>query len=76
MQRLDDRVAIVTGGASGIGAATALRLAADGMAVAVLDVADEGAVKIVQRIQDKGGTAIAIRTNVSVQHEVDQAVSG
>jgi 3-oxoacyl-[acyl-carrier protein] reductase len=74
MQEQGDRVAIVTGAASGIGAATALRLAADGMAVAVLDIAEEGAGKIAHEIQAKGGTAIAIRTDVSVQCEVDQAV--
>lgn len=68
------RIAIVTGAASGIGAATALRLAADGMAVAVLDVAEEGAGKTVRDIKAGGGAAIAVRADVSVQDEVEQAV--
>jgi 3-oxoacyl-[acyl-carrier protein] reductase len=57
---VDQRVAIVTGAARGLGAATAVRLAADGMAVAVLDL-DEAATKpTVDAIADAGGRALGV----------------
>lgn len=62
MNRQHTRVAVVTGGASGIGRAFAERLGADGAAVAVLDVGD--ASEPVERIQAAGGTALAVRCDV------------
>ena len=68
------RVAIVTGSARGIGAATATRLAADGFAVAVLDL-DEAACKTtVDAIAAAGGTAIAVGADVSDADQVTAAV--
>ncbi|MDQ6673438.1 MAG: SDR family NAD(P)-dependent oxidoreductase, partial [Chloroflexota bacterium] len=57
MPRFADQVAIVTGGAMGIGGATARRLAEDGARVLVADVEDQAAASNVQRIRDAGGTA-------------------
>ena len=69
------RVAIVTGSARGIGAATAERLAADGHAVAVLDL-DEGACEAVaERITAAGGRAIAVGCDVSDAEQVEAAVA-
>ncbi len=68
------RVAIVTGAARGIGAATALRLAQDGNAVAVLDL-DEGAcAATVDAITAAGGRAIAVGVDVSKADQVAAAV--
>ncbi|WP_098959266.1 SDR family oxidoreductase [Pseudonocardia sp. N23] len=68
------RVAIVTGSARGIGAATATRLAADGFAVAVLDL-DEAACKAtVDAIDAAGGRAIAVGADVSDADAVTAAV--
>jgi 3-oxoacyl-[acyl-carrier protein] reductase len=68
------RVAIVTGAARGIGAATAARLAADGLAVAVLDL-DEAACKdTVEQITSAGGRALAVGADVSDGAQVNAAV--
>ncbi len=68
------RVAIVTGAAQGIGAATALRLAADGLAVAVLDLDPGAAQRTVDAIEAAGGSGLAVAANVADAAQVDAAV--
>jgi 3-oxoacyl-[acyl-carrier protein] reductase len=66
------RVAIVTGAARGIGAAVAQRLAQDGFAVGVVDLAD--CTGTVEAITDKGGQAIGISADVTDTAAVQAAV--
>ena len=68
------RTAIVTGGARGIGAAIAARLAADGMAVGVLDLDEAGARNTAGLIADGGGRAIGLLADVSDAASVAAAV--
>ena len=68
------RVAIVTGAARGIGAATAHRLAADGMAVAVLDLDAASCAGTVDAITAAGGRAFAVGADVSQADQVEAAV--
>ncbi|MCF6746390.1 SDR family oxidoreductase [Blastococcus sp. KM273128] len=68
------RVAIVTGAARGIGAATALRLAQDGFAVAVLDLKEDDARGTVEAIEAAGGRALAVGADVGDAEQAQAAV--
>ena len=72
--RLDGQVAIVTGGASGIGEATAKVLAEAGASVVVADIDEEGAARTAKEIGASGGTALSTRCDVSQRAEVDALV--
>jgi len=63
--RFANKVAIVTGAAQGIGEAYAKALAAEGAAVVVADLNEESGQKVVAQIEEAGGTAIFVRTDVS-----------
>jgi 3-oxoacyl-[acyl-carrier protein] reductase len=63
--RLSERVAIVTGGASGIGAASALAMAAEGARIIVADRNEAGAEGVVKQIKRAGGQAIALAADVA-----------
>ena len=69
-----DRTAIVTGGARGIGAGVSRRLAADGFAVAVLDREEAGAKAVAESIVANGGRAIGIAADVADAESVSAAV--
>jgi glucose 1-dehydrogenase len=76
--RLDGKVAIVTGAASGIGRAIALRFAAEGAKVVVADIVDEpieGSQPTETLIAESGGQAMTLRCDVSRWDQVDALVS-
>jgi 2-hydroxycyclohexanecarboxyl-CoA dehydrogenase len=67
---MSERVALVTGGARGIGRAIALALARDGRAVAVGDLLADQAAQVAGEIHDAGGRALAIALDVTYAHSV------
>jgi NAD(P)-dependent dehydrogenase (short-subunit alcohol dehydrogenase family) len=71
MRRFEDQVAIVTGGANGIGAATARRLAGEDAAVVVADLDLAAAEQIAGAIQAEGGRAHAVQVEVSQRSQVE-----
>ncbi|TDD03735.1 SDR family oxidoreductase [Saccharopolyspora terrae] len=74
MSMVESRVAIVTGAARGIGAATAKRLAEDGFAVGVIDLDEKACGDTVSAIEAGGGKALAIGANVADAEQVQAAV--
>ncbi len=70
----EQRVAVVTGGARGIGAAIARRLSADGLAVAVVDLDESASARTADQITAAGGRAIAIGADVSDETAAASAV--
>lgn len=75
MRQLDSKVALVTGAGAGIGEAIAMALAAHGAAVAVSDIDLQGAERTRQKIEQAGGTAIAIRTDCGDVPSINAAIA-
>ncbi|MGW8571108.1 SDR family NAD(P)-dependent oxidoreductase [Streptomyces niveus] len=73
--RFHDRVAVVTGAASGIGAATASRLAAEGAAVILADIDTAHGEAVAAGIRDNGGRADFVRADVAQQDDWDRVVT-
>src|SRR5258705_5546867 len=71
---MSEKVAVVTGGARGIGAGVGVKLAADGFAVAVIDLEESAGKGTVERITAAGGRALAIGADVSDSAAVTAAV--
>ena len=71
MRRFEDQVAIVTGAAHGIGAATARRLAQEGAAVVVADLDTHGAEAMADVLRGEGGQAIGVGVDVTQRGQVE-----
>ena len=72
--KLAGKVAIVTGSARGIGKAIAMKFASEGASVVVADINVAEARQVVNEIKNQGGTAIALKTDVSKKEEVQNLV--
>jgi NAD(P)-dependent dehydrogenase (short-subunit alcohol dehydrogenase family) len=72
MQEFKDKVAVITGGASGLGLAMARRFAREGMKLALGDVEEEPLRRIEQEFRRSGIPVLAIRTDVSRGHDVER----
>lgn len=73
MKKLNEKIAIVTGGASGLGRAVAKKFAESGAKVAILDINLELGRKVADEINEKGGNAIAVKCDVTNEKIVDKA---
>lgn len=72
--RFEGKVAVITGGGSGIGRATALKLAAEGAQVVVAELNEESGAATAEAIRAAGGTGLFVRTDVSDFAQVEAAV--
>ena len=69
LMRLENKVAVITGAASGFGAGTARLFAAEGAAVVVADISDEAGEAIVESINTSGGKAVYAHADVTSRHD-------
>ncbi len=75
MGRLDGKAAIITGAASGIGRATAVRFAGEGAAIVIADLNAEGGEASVRDCKENGGRAVFQKTNVALEEEIKAMVA-
>jgi NAD(P)-dependent dehydrogenase (short-subunit alcohol dehydrogenase family) len=75
MGRLDNKVAVITGAASGIGRATAIRFAAEGAAVVVSDLNTEGGEATVRECREHGGRAVFQKTDVAAEADIKSMIA-
>jgi 2-hydroxycyclohexanecarboxyl-CoA dehydrogenase len=76
LKRLENKIAIVTGGAQGIGRAISNRLAAEGAAVAIADIQSDAAEKAAAELRAEGARAIAVKLDVTSLDSANAAADG
>ncbi len=74
--KFDNQVAVVTGGASGIGRSAALALAAEGAHVIIADLDDDGAADVVEHLRSPAGRGAFVRTDVADGQQVKRLIDG
>ncbi|HEV8641593.1 MAG TPA: SDR family NAD(P)-dependent oxidoreductase [Methylomirabilota bacterium] len=74
MNRLEDRVAFITGGAMGIGRAAALLFASEGARIVVADLDDQAAKETVRLVEAEGGQALAVTGDVAIEGDVRRMI--
>jgi meso-butanediol dehydrogenase/(S,S)-butanediol dehydrogenase/diacetyl reductase len=74
--KLKDKVVIITGAGAGIGRASAILFAREGARVAVVDLDEASALKVVREIEASGGSAKAITADVSIASDVTRVTNG
>jgi 3-oxoacyl-[acyl-carrier protein] reductase len=74
MKKLENKVAIITGGAAGLGKAGAQLFASEGAQVYIWDLNEEAAAETIKEIEDNGGKASFMKVNTAVMAEVSSAV--
>src|SRR5260370_15641447 len=75
MDRYDSKVAVITGAASGIGRATAIRFAAEGAAVVVADLNIDGGEATVRECREHAGRAVFQKTDVSAEADIKSIIA-
>jgi len=75
MRGLEDKVAVVAGGAGGIGTATSVRLGQEGVSVVVADLNHDAALSVAEQITDAGGRAVGVAVDISVEASVAEMVA-
>ena len=74
MKKLQNRVALITGAASGIGKAIALKFAGEGAKIAIVDIDEKPSEKLANEIKSQGGKAIFLECDVTNEAHVDHTV--
>lgn len=74
--RFEDRVAIISGAASGIGLVTARRFADEGARIVLTDISEDAVVEAAEGIRARGAEAIGVRVDVRRYDEIEEAVAG
>lgn len=74
MKRLEGKVAVITGGGSGIGEATAILFSEEGCSVVIADIEDNSGTKVADKIRKKGGKATFIHTDVADPKQVESLI--
>jgi len=75
MRRFEGKVALITGGGSGLGRASAIRLASEGAAIAIADISPEGGRETCSQIEEIGGKAVFISADVTKSADAERMVA-